>query len=137
MVILGGGVIGELFSIFLRKVDINILFFQVLMVNGHSCVNIDHYEAVGILKAAGSVIALRVQREEYSDGKGDGGKYYDNQPLTFSRNLPPPLQTSSTSSIRHSHNEQVQMPQDPAHAHTSMHDQIPYTNGVAQVHSPH
>ena len=106
------------------------------MVNGHSCVNIDHYEAVGILKAAGSVIALRVQREQYSDGRGDGGKYYDNQPLTFSRNLPPPLQTSSTSSIRHSHNEQVQMPQDPAHAHTSMHDQIPYTNGVAQVHSP-
>ena len=28
--------------------------FQVLSVNGHSCVSIDHYEAVGILKAAGN-----------------------------------------------------------------------------------
>ena len=77
------------------------------MVNGHSCVNIDHYEAVGILKAAGSVIALRVEREEYPDGRADSVKHYDDQPPTFSRSLPPPLQTSSTSSIRHSDNEQV------------------------------
>ena len=33
------------------------------MVNGHSCVDVDHYEAVGILKAAGSSISMRVQRE--------------------------------------------------------------------------
>ena len=32
-------------------------------MNGHSCVDIDHYEAVGILKAAGSYITLRVVRE--------------------------------------------------------------------------
>ena len=32
----------------LRKDD------KVLSVNGHSCVSIDHYEAVGILKAAGN-----------------------------------------------------------------------------------
>jgi hypothetical protein len=30
------------------------LLFKVLSVNGHSCVSIDHYEAVGILKAAGN-----------------------------------------------------------------------------------
>merc|ERR1719312_352519 len=36
---------------------------KVLEVNGHSCVDIDHYEAVGILKAAGSYITLRVIRE--------------------------------------------------------------------------
>ena len=105
------------------------------MVNGHSCVNIDHYEAVGILKAAGSVIALRVEREEYPDGRVESVKHYDDQPPTFSRSLPPPLQTSSTSSIRHSHNEQVQGPQDPPHAHTPMHEQIPYTNGAVQVQS--
>ena len=40
-----------------------LLFTQVLEVNGHSCVDIDHYEAVGILKAAGSYITLRVVRE--------------------------------------------------------------------------
>ena len=40
-----------------------LLLTQVLEVNGHSCVDIDHYEAVGILKAAGSYITLRVVRE--------------------------------------------------------------------------
>ena len=107
------------------------------MVNGHSCVNIDHYEAVGILKAAGSVIALRVEREEYPDGDGVvGGGGYEHEPPTLTRSLPPPLQTSSTrSSIRNSHNEQVlQMPSaDIAHTQTPMHDQIPQTNGIGQV----
>jgi hypothetical protein len=32
-------------------------------VNGHSCLTIDHYEAVGILKAAGSRLHIRVERE--------------------------------------------------------------------------
>ena len=38
----------EIFWAGLRKDD------KVLSVNGHSCVSIDHYEAVGILKAAGN-----------------------------------------------------------------------------------
>ena len=33
------------------------------MVNGHSCVDVDHYEAVGILKAAGTSISMKVVRE--------------------------------------------------------------------------
>lgn len=41
----------------LRKDD------KVLSVNGYSCVNIDHYTAVDILKAAGSNIDMRVVRE--------------------------------------------------------------------------
>ena len=102
-------------------------------MNGHSCVNIDHYEAVGILKAAGSVIALRVEREEYPDGRIGGG--YDDEPPTFSRSLPPPLQTSSTSSIRHNNKDQVLMSQEPAHIHTPMHQQTPQTNGIGQVNS--
>ena len=36
---------------------------KVLTVNGHSCDGIDHYEAVGILKAAGSLITMRISRE--------------------------------------------------------------------------
>ena len=84
-----------------------ILIFQVLSVNGYSCVNIDHYEAVGILKAAGSVIALRVEREEYADGRN--GESYDHEHPTFTRSLPPPLQTSPTSSIPHHSKDQVQI----------------------------
>ena len=101
------------------------------MVNGHSCVNIDHYEAVGILKAAGSVIALRVEREEYPDGIN--GRCYDHEPPTFTRSLPPPLQTSSTSSIRHNNKDQVQMSQESAHTITPMHQQSPQTNGIGKV----
>ena len=67
----------------------------MLEVNGHSCVNIDHYEAVGILKAAGSVIALRVERDEYPEGIL--GESYENEPPSISKILPPPLQTSSNS----------------------------------------
>ena len=36
---------------------------KVISVNGISCVNVDHYEAVGILKAAGSDITMVVVRE--------------------------------------------------------------------------
>ena len=50
----------EKFEFLLKEV---VFYCQVLEVNGHSCVNIDHYEAVGILKAAGSYITLRVIRE--------------------------------------------------------------------------
>ena len=92
--------------------------------------NIDHYEAVGILKAAGSVIALRVEREEYPDGRIGGG--YDHEPPTFSRSLPPPLQTSSTSSILHN-KDHVQMSQETAQTHTPMHQLSPQTNGIGQV----
>ncbi len=49
----------------LRKDD------KVISVNGHSCVDIDHYEAVGILKAAGSFISMRVVREVFV-AKRDG-----------------------------------------------------------------
>ena len=38
---------------------------KVISVNGHSCVDIDHYEAVGILKAAGSYISMRIHREVF------------------------------------------------------------------------
>ena len=41
----------------LRKDD------KVLSVNGHNCVGIDHYEAVDILKAAGSTIEMNISRE--------------------------------------------------------------------------
>ena len=41
----------------LRKDD------KVLSVNGHTCVDIDHYKAVGILKAAGANIDMRIARE--------------------------------------------------------------------------
>ena len=50
----------EKFEFLLKEV---VFYCQVLEVNGHSCVDIDHYEAVGILKAAGSYITLRVIRE--------------------------------------------------------------------------
>ncbi len=43
----------------LRKDD------KVITVNGHTFVDIDHYEAVGILKAAGSFISMRVLREVF------------------------------------------------------------------------
>ena len=36
---------------------------KVLSVNGYNCIGIDHYEAVGILKAAGSTIDMKVIRE--------------------------------------------------------------------------
>ncbi|QQP55568.1 Uncharacterized protein FKW44_008800 [Caligus rogercresseyi] len=36
---------------------------KVLSVNGHSCIDIDHYESVGILKAAGSLITMKIARE--------------------------------------------------------------------------
>ena len=36
---------------------------KLLSVNGISCINVDHYEAVGILKAAGSQIEMVVVRE--------------------------------------------------------------------------
>lgn len=36
---------------------------KLLSVNGISCVDVDHYEAVGILKAAGSQIEMVVVRE--------------------------------------------------------------------------
>jgi len=39
------------------------VFDKVLSVNGFSCVNVDHYEAVGILKAAGSDIYLSLERD--------------------------------------------------------------------------
>ena len=51
---------GKFESLKLKEV---VFYCQVLEVNGHSCVDIDHYEAVGILKAAGSYITLRVIRE--------------------------------------------------------------------------
>ena len=41
----------------LRKDD------KVLEVNGCTCIGIDHYEAVGILKAAGSTIDMKIVRE--------------------------------------------------------------------------
>ena len=41
----------------LRKDD------KVLAVNGHNCVGIDHYQAVNILKSAGSTIDMHVSRE--------------------------------------------------------------------------
>jgi len=44
----------------LRKDD------KVISVNGHACLEIDHYEAVGILKAAGSFISMRVVREVFT-----------------------------------------------------------------------
>ena len=43
---------------------------KVISVNGHSCVDIDHYEAVGILKAAGSYISMRVHREVFVRRRG-------------------------------------------------------------------
>ncbi len=51
----------------LRKDD------KVISVNKHSMVDIDHYEAVGILKAAGSYITMRVQREVFVQKKSGGG----------------------------------------------------------------
>jgi len=36
---------------------------KVLSVNGMTCVNVDHYEAVGILKAAGNDISMTIVRE--------------------------------------------------------------------------
>lgn len=38
-------------------------------MNHHSCVNIDHYEAVGILKAAGNTIQMKIAREVFVDKK--------------------------------------------------------------------
>ena len=41
----------------LRKDD------KVLSVNGYTCISVDHYEAVGILKAAGSHITMKIERD--------------------------------------------------------------------------
>ena len=101
----------------------------MIEVNGHSCVNIDHYEAVGILKAAGSVIALLVEREEYPDGMLADG--YQNNPISSTRNLPPPLHTSSNDIF-------CQNPQDPAQispqiGQNLIHGQTSHTNGIKLV----
>lgn len=104
------------------------MFFQVLQVNGHSCVNIDHYEAVGILKAAGSEISLTVVREEYPDGTV--GEALDKEPVHISKVLPPSLHTPN--------NDIGQNSQD--HVQTRHHadDHSPrlepvHTNGIKKV----
>ncbi|XP_040572350.1 protein lap4 isoform X4 [Lepeophtheirus salmonis] len=50
---------------------------KVLSVNGHSCVDIDHYESVGILKAAGSLITMKIAREVQVPKK----RFIDQLPL--------------------------------------------------------
>ena len=94
-------------------------------MNGHSCVNIDHYEAVGILKAAGSVIALRVERDEYRDVVL--GESYENEPPIISKILPPPLQTSSNSNNQDHVQISQELGQNPTHL------EIPHTNGLKHV----
>ena len=64
---------------------------KVLEVNGHSCVDIDHYEAVGILKAAGSYIALKVVREIFPPSSTENGV----------RNSVTTPETTSLSSLSH------------------------------------
>ena len=91
--------------------------------------NIDHYEAVGILKAAGSLIALRVEREEYPEGVL--GESYENEPPSISKILPPPLQTSSNGNIPHNSQDMVQMSQELGQ--NSTHLETPPTNGLKQV----
>ena len=91
--------------------------------------NIDHYEAVGILKAAGSVIALRVERDEYPDGIL--GESYENEPPSISKILPPPLQTSPNSNIPQNNQDHVQISQELGQ--TPTHLEIPHTNGLKQV----
>ena len=91
--------------------------------------NIDHYEAVGILKAAGSLIALRVEREEYPEGVQ--GESYENEPPSISKILPPPLQTSSNGNIPQNSQDLVQMSQEMAQ--NSTHLETAPTNGLKQV----
>jgi hypothetical protein len=92
-------------------------------------VNIDHYEAVGILKAAGSVIALRVERDEYPEGIL--GESYESEPPSISKILPPPLQTSTNSNSPQNNQDQVQISQELGQNPT--HLEIPHTNGLKQV----
>ena len=100
---------------------------QVLQVNGHSCVNIDHYEAVGILKAAGSEIALTVVREEYPEGiVGDS---YDKDVSNVSKILPPSLHTPNND-IRQNSHDQVQTPLREDH---NPHLETHQTNGIKKV----
>ena len=103
------------------------IWIQVLQVNGHSCVNIDHYEAVGILKAAGSEISLTVVREEYPEGiVGDS---YDKDVSNVSKILPPSLHTPNND-IRQNSHDQVQTPLREDHnPHLDTHQ----TNGIKKV----
>lgn len=57
----------------LRKDD------KVLSVNGYSCVNIDHYTAVDILKAAGSNIDMRIVRENPTISQQNGHQNTNNR----------------------------------------------------------
>ena len=91
--------------------------------------NIDHYEAVGILKAAGSVIALRVERDEYPEGIL--GESYENEPPSISKILPPPLQTSPNSNIPQNNQDHVQISQELGQI--PIHLETPHTNGLKQV----
>ena len=100
---------------------------QVLQVNGHSCVNIDHYEAVGILKAAGSEIALTVVREEYPDGTV--GDSYNNESPQVTKILPPSLHTPNNDNRQNSQ-DQVQTPLGGGH---SPHVEPHQTNGIKKV----
>ena len=91
--------------------------------------NIDHYEAVGILKAAGSLIALRVEREEYPDGKLQDT--YGNEPPSISKIFPPPLQTPPNDNIRQDNKDQVQLSYDGGQDNVNF--ETPHANGMPQV----
>ena len=92
--------------------------------------NIDHYEAVGILKAAGSTIALRVVRD-YSEKSFEGT--CSNEPEIGSKSLSPPNEATKNCNIPPPLENNVQMLREIEHNSTA-----PYsaqTNGLSQVKS--
>ena len=111
-------------------------------MNGHSCVDIDHYEAVGILKAAGSYITLRVIREIDPDAMSSlpatmtptsGAAVTTPPPVAVTssttpngvvRNSVTTPDTTSLSSLSHagsSYSQQKSPPPPPAANNTSVH----------------
>ena len=92
--------------------------------------NIDHYEAVGILKAAGSTIALRVVRDYSEKSFGDT---CSNEPEIGSKSLSPPNMVTKNCNIPPPLENNVQMFRE-----IEQNSTLPYsaqTNGLAQVKS--
>ena len=84
----------------LRKDD------KVLAVNGHVCNDIDHYEAVGILKAAGSFISMRVSREVFLNRKRSSLGAASSGAARSRTSATSPAGSASISSLSHENSDQ-------------------------------
>ena len=98
----------------LRKDD------KVVAVNGHGFVDVDHYEAVGILKAAGGFISMRVLREVFVTGNRARKQHQPREESASSS-------SSSASSLPRAPTPPRQQHQE----HLEEHPPCPTTNGIS------